>query len=85
MAERQNVTLSLPKETLRHAKVMAAKRGESLSGLLARTIEELVERESGYAAAWASWREMTANARSLGIHGKPTWTRDELHERERFR
>ena len=49
--EARNITLSLPEYVLRDAEVMAARRGTSVSALLAGALHELVERESGYAAA----------------------------------
>jgi hypothetical protein len=48
--ETRNITLSLPEEVLRKAKVVAARRGTSVSALLAGALSALVERESGYAA-----------------------------------
>ncbi len=77
----RNITLSLPEETLREAKVVAAKRGTSVSALLAAALSELVEHESGYAAA--KERSLTAlgRGRDLGTRGKMGWERDELHER----
>ncbi len=41
----RNITLSLPENVLREAKVVAAQRGTSVSALLARALSELVERE----------------------------------------
>ena len=43
----QNITLSLPEEDLREARVLAARRGTSVSQLLARMLRETVERETG--------------------------------------
>jgi hypothetical protein len=47
----QNVTLKLPAESLRKAKVVAANRGTSLSALLARKLEEAVGDDAAYEAA----------------------------------
>jgi hypothetical protein len=47
----QNITLSLPEGDLREARLLAARRGTSVSQLLARMHRETVERESGYDAA----------------------------------
>jgi hypothetical protein len=47
----QNITLSLPEEDLRAARILAASRGTSVSQLLARMLKELVEQETGYARA----------------------------------
>jgi hypothetical protein len=38
----QNITLSLPEEDLRAARILAARRGTSVSQLLARMLRELV-------------------------------------------
>lgn len=79
--ETRNITLSLPEEVLREAKVVAARRGTSVSALLAGALHEIVERESGYAAA--KERSLTALGarRDLGTQGEISWGRDELHER----
>jgi hypothetical protein len=47
----QNVTLKLPADSLKKAKVAAANRGTSLSALLARKLEEAVGEEAIYDAA----------------------------------
>jgi diphthamide biosynthesis methyltransferase len=47
----QNLTLKLPIETIRKAKVVAAERGTSISALVARKIEELVGEDAEYQAA----------------------------------
>ncbi len=47
----QNITLSLPEEDLREARVLAARRGTSVSQLLARMLSDLIEQETGYASA----------------------------------
>ena len=47
----QNLTLKLPVETVRKAKVVAAERGTSISALVAAKIEELVGEDAEYQAA----------------------------------
>ena len=47
----QNLTLKLPVETIRKAKVVAAERGTSISALVAEKIEELVGEDAEYQAA----------------------------------
>ena len=47
----QNLTLKLPAETIRKAKVVAAERGTSISALVTEKIEELVGEDAAYAAA----------------------------------
>src|SRR5258708_13148286 len=49
----RNITLSLPEEDLQRAKIIAIRRGTSLSQLLARMIKELADQETGYAGARA--------------------------------
>lgn len=79
--ETRNVTLSLPEDVLREAKVLAARRGTSVSALLAGALSELVERESGYAAARERSLATMEEGRDLETGGEISWGRDELHER----
>ncbi len=78
--EYQNVTISLPKEILRKAKHIAIDRQTSLSGLLAKTLEEIVHHEEAYQQA--KQRQLSAMEKGfdLGLKGKVFWARDELHE-----
>ena len=78
--ERQNVTLSLPKETLRKAKILAAKRQTSLSALLTETVEEIVAKSDRYEAAKQRQLSLMARGFDFGLDETITWTRDELHE-----
>lgn len=79
--ERQNITLSLPKEVVREAKVIAAQRDTSISALMARVLRELVEEERGYRAARERSLNRLEDGLDLGTGGKTSWSRDELHER----
>jgi diphthamide biosynthesis methyltransferase len=47
----QNLTLKLPVETVRKAKVVAAERGTSISALVTEKIDELVGEDAEYQAA----------------------------------
>ena len=47
----QNITLKLPAESIRRAKVAAAHRGTSLSALLAEKLEEAVGEDAAFEAA----------------------------------
>ena len=77
----QNITLSLPEEDLREARILAASRGTSVSQLLARMLRELVEQETGYAGARErSITRLRAGA-DLGTGGRIDWSRDSVHER----
>ena len=77
----QNITLSLPEEDLREARVLAARRGTSVSQLLARMLSDLVEQESGYARARERSLERLRAGADLGTGGRIGWSRDSVHER----
>ena len=77
----RNITLSLPEETLREVKVLAARRGTSVSALLSETLADLIARESGYAAAMERSLATLGRGSDLGTSGEIGWDRDELHER----
>ena len=79
--ETRNVTLSLPVSLLRDAKVLAAEHHTSLSALLTAALTERVQRERGYNAAWKRTSERMRRGYDLGIEGRITISRDELHER----
>ena len=76
--EKQNLTISLSRETVRKAKILAARRSTSISGLVAEQIELLVGAE-------AAWDRAERSALALLEHpyhlGGITTNRDEWHER----
>lgn len=77
----QNVTLAIPKDILRKAKILAVQKNTSLSGLLTQTLVELVSREEGYQQAQQRNLAMLKNGFDLGTQGSIPWKREELHER----
>lgn len=77
--EKQNITISLPKQTIRKAKVLAASRETSISRLLAEQIETLIGEEETYQKA--KRRAMAVLERGFRLGGKIHSTRDEWHER----
>jgi plasmid stability protein len=79
--ETRNITLSLPEETLREVKVLAARKGTSVSALLSQTLTELLANEGGYAAARERSLAGFGRGWDLGTDGEIGWDRDELHER----
>lgn len=76
---KQNLTVSLPQQTIRKAKILAARRGSSISGLLAEQIEILVGEEEAYERA----ERQAAALLDQGFHlgGVIRASRDEWHER----
>ena len=77
----QNITLSLPEEDIRAARILAASRGTSVSHLLALMLKELVEQETGYARARDRSLARLREGIDLGTGGHIDWSRDSLHER----
>jgi hypothetical protein len=78
-AGKQNVTISISLETVRKARILAARRSTSISGLLAEQIEKLVGAEE----AWERSERSALALLEQGFHlgGLITASRDELHER----
>ena len=78
---KQNVTLSIPKETLHKARLLAVERNTSLSAMLVTAIEEIVAKAGAYELAKERQLALMEQGFNWGTGGKATWTRDELHER----
>ena len=79
--EYQNVTISIPKNILRKAKHIAIDRQTSLSGLLAKTLEDMVEKEDTYNKAKSRQLSEMKKGYNMGLSDKITWERDDLHVR----
>ena len=76
---KQNLTISLDRQTIQKAKIVAARRSTSISGLLARQIELLVGEEEAYERAERQALALLDQDFDLGGQGRVG--RDELHER----
>jgi len=76
---KQNVTISISPETVQKARILAARRSTSISGLLAEEIEKLVGAEE----AWERSERSALALLEQGFHlgGLILPGRDELHER----
>lgn len=79
--EMQNVTLSIPEDILRRAKMIAIERDTSLSGLLTQTLEEIVLQAEKDSRIRDRHLDLLAQGLDLGTQGIVTWSREELHER----
>lgn len=84
---KQSLTVALDSETVRRVKAVAAKRGLSVSALVAQQIEHLTAADERYERAKESALQMMADAerRSAGMDSADkntgrTWTREELYE-----
>jgi hypothetical protein len=76
---KQNVTISLDREIVRKAKILAARRATSISGLLAAQIEAMVVEDEAYQQAKRQAFELLDRGFHLGgVHDSK---RPELHER----
>jgi hypothetical protein len=75
----QNITVRLNRRTLRKARILAAKRNTSISGLLAEQIEALVGEDEAYEQAQR--RALALLDRGFHLGGRIEATRDEWHER----
>ncbi|RPI88005.1 MAG: CopG family transcriptional regulator [Chloroflexi bacterium] len=79
METTQNVTLAIPKDILRKAKILAVQKNTSLSGLLTQTLSELVAHREAYEQSRQRNLALLYKGLDLGTQGKITWERDELH------
>jgi hypothetical protein len=77
--QKQNLTIALDRKLLRKARVLAAKQGTSISGLLAQQIESLVGEDEAYECAARQALALLDHGFHLG--GVIRASRDELHER----
>jgi hypothetical protein len=77
--EKQNITLRLSRQTIHKARVLAAKRSTSISGLLTSQIEQLAEKEDDYERAMNDAFALMEKGFPMGEI--PKLDRDALHER----
>jgi hypothetical protein len=76
---RQNLTISLDRQTIQKARIIAARRSTSISGMIARQIEILVGEEEAYERAQR--QALTLLDQGFHLGGVIRVSRDELHER----
>lgn len=79
--EKQNVTLSLPKDILQQAKIIAIQKNTSLSQLLTDALTEIVTQSEKYAQAQERHIALLKEGTDLGTEGQYNWSREDLHER----
>jgi metal-responsive CopG/Arc/MetJ family transcriptional regulator len=78
--EMQNITISLPKKTLRKIKMIAVQRETSVSRMVADVLERIANEETAYNEAQKSALAMMEKGFDLGFE-KPA-SREELHDRK---
>ena len=82
MTAKHNITVAIEPGLLKKARAVAARRGLSVSALLAEELRHLIAEDTRYAAAQK--RAVALFASPLPLGGKPL-SRDEIHERRRLR
>ncbi len=82
MVAKANITVAIEPGLLKKARAVAARRGQSVSALLADELRELVEDEARYASARR--RALSLFEHPLPLGGAPL-RREALHERRRVR
>ena len=73
-----NLTIQLDTEVIRRARIVAAKRGMSVSAIVTRDLTELADRDALYEEARARAEELLEQAIPRGGRA---WRREDLHER----
>jgi len=76
---KKNLTVSLSPQVVQKAKVLAAKNSTSISGLLARQIEALVNTDQQYESARRAALDLMERGFHLG--GTHSIDREDLHKR----
>lgn len=74
-----NITLKLDQRIIREAKVLAARKGTSVSRLLAEQLEQLIRRDKAYDVA--TRRAIARLRRGHELQWTPPKSREDLHER----
>ena len=78
----KNVTITVEDSVLEWARVEAARRNTSLSRMLGEFMAEMQRREDAYERAYEEWRN---DRRTWRSDGAPYPSRDEIHERGRWK
>jgi hypothetical protein len=82
MATKHSITLAIDPALLKKARAVAARRGRSVSALLADELRQLVAEDRQYSQARK--RALSLLSAPLSLGGRPL-SREELHERRRLR
>lgn len=76
---KQNLTLSIEKNILKKGRVIAARRGISISKMISGVLKDIVENDDRYEAAKRNALQLLKRGIRLG--GKITWKREDLYDR----
>ena len=75
----RNITVSVPDDVYRSARIRAAERGSSVSALVAEYLRSLSEREAEFSRLEAQQRQVQEEIDQFSPRDR--LTRDELHKR----
>jgi len=75
-----NITMSLDDELVKKARKIAMDKDTSITGLIRKYLQELVEQEELSNTTAAAELESLFR-QSKAVVGRKTWSRDELHDR----
>lgn len=73
--------MSVPKDILHRARILAVRRNQSLSSWLTQALVELVSDQEEFERARQRNLAMLNHGFDLGTHGQVTWKREDLHDR----
>lgn len=76
----RNITLTLPAELIRKAKIVAASRDTSVSALVAEFLRSLTQGEDEYDRIWAQEEQIMTEGLAMRV-GRVAPTRSGAHER----
>jgi hypothetical protein len=77
----RNITLALPDQLIREARILAAEQDTSISAIVAGLLQAHVRVRRGFAAARRRHVARLRHPPDLGTGGRAAWRRDDLHER----
>lgn len=81
----KNLTVSVPDDVYRDARIRAAERGTSVSALVAGYLRSLSARDAEFARLEALQHRVLGEIRDSGFDGSDRLTRDEVHDRDALR
>ena len=73
-----NLTITVPDDLLRRARLRAAQEGRSLNSVLRSELAHYVDDDAEIGQAWDAFLEITKGTRGRSSTGRRDWTRDDL-------
>lgn len=83
MAAKQNITVAIEPALLKQARVIAARRGTSISALLADELRALIAEDRAYDTARRNAKALLQTG--FDLQGARMHDRNEIHDRRRLR